>query len=363
MTVALNVHHIGCYFRLLDFLLSQYYGQGELGLQAKVARLTAEVQGKDLQMPQNVQTNAPALAANETEVYRARMSDLASKNAILREQLSQRRQELVELENKRRRMQELSAILNKEISLTAPMVKEGVVSEVELLRLQREAARVNTELDAATLAIPRARSAIEEVKQKTQGVDKQFRSEAATELSVAKNELAKISESVPGLKDKMARTQVRSPARGIVKTISSRTPGGVVQPGTPLAEVVTVEDTLLVEARIRPQDIAFISIGQPATVKLAAYDFSIYGGLQGKVAYISADSVQPAQAAQGVEATEPYYIAHVSLNQAGILYRDKLLPIIPGMTGQVDILTGKRSVLYYVLKPVNKARQRALTER
>ena len=178
---------------------------------------------------------------------------------------------------------------------------------------------------------------------------------------MARNELAKVAEAVPGLEDKMARTQVRSPANGIVKTIANKTPGGVVQPGTPLAEIVPVEDSLLIEARIRPQDIAFISVGQKAIVKLATYDYSIYGGVEGKLVYVSADSLQP-QAQQG-QSPEPYYVAHVRTLKPGVEYRGKVLPVIPGMTGQVDVLTGRRSVLHYLLKPINKTLERALTER
>lgn len=335
--------------------------QGELGLRAKVARLGAEVQGTPLHMPAEVLKNAKALADNEAAVHRARLGDLAGKNAVLREQLAQRMQEVVELQSKRERTQEQLEILKREIAITAPMVKEGAVSEVELLRLQREMTRIRTDLDAATLALPRAQSAIEEARRKMQDNESQFRSQAAGELSVARNELAKIAETVPGLEDKMARTLVRSPVNGVVKTIANKTPGGVVQPGTPIAEIVAVEDSLLVEARIRPQDIAFISIGQKATVKLAAYDYSIYGGVEGTLVYVSADSIQP-QSQPGLS-PEPYYVAHARTVKPGVEHRGKLLPVIPGMTGQVDVLTGRRSVLYYLLKPINKIIERSLTER
>ncbi|MBE0621801.1 MAG: HlyD family type I secretion periplasmic adaptor subunit, partial [Burkholderiales bacterium] len=326
--------------------------QGELGLRAKVARLTAEVQGTVLKMPADVVKSAPALADNEIAVHRARMNDLLGKNAVLREQLAQRTQEVVELQSKRDRTQEQLELLKREIAITAPMVKEGAVSEVELLRLQRESTRIRGELEAATLAIPRARSAIEEAKRKMQDNESQFRSQAANELSAARNELAKVAEAVPGLEDKMDRTLVRSPVNGVVKTIANKTPGGVVQPGTSMAEIVAVEESLLIEARIRPQDIAFIKVGQKATVKLAAYDYSIYGGIEGTLVYVSADSIQPQS--QPGQSPEPYYIAHVRTLKPGVEYRGKLLPVIPGMTGQVDILTGRRSVLHYLLKPINK---------
>ena len=335
--------------------------QGELGLRAKVARLTAEVKGTALKMPEEVVKGARALADAETAVHRARLDDLASRNAVLREQATQRKQELTELRSRRERTREQLEILKKEIAITAPMVKEGAVSEVELLRLQRESTRLSGELDAATLAIPRAQSAIEEVKRRMQDNESQFRGQAANELSAARGELAKVAEAVPGLEDRMARTLVRSPVNGVVKTIANKTPGGVVQPGTPMAEIVAVEDSLLIEARIRPQDIAFVKVGQKATVKLAAYDYSIYGGMEGKLVYVSADSIQ-AQGQPGF-ASEPYFIAHVRTAKPGIEYHGKMLPVIPGMTGRVDVLVGRRSILHYLLKPINKTLETALTER
>jgi adhesin transport system membrane fusion protein len=335
--------------------------QGELGLRAKVARLTAEVQKTAPVMPPDVEKGAPALAANELAVYAARQRDVGTKTAVLREQLAQRRQEVLELHSKRDRTQEQIELLKQEIAITAPMVKLGAVSEVEVLRLERDSARLRTELEAATLAIPRAQAAIEEVRRKIDDSEAQYRSQAAAELSQARNELAKVAETVPALEDRVARTQVRSPVRGVIKTIANKTPGGVVQPGTPLAEVVAVEDTLLIEGRMRPQDIAFVSVGQKASVKLGAYDYSIYGAMDGKVEMVSADSTQP-QPQQG-QGTEPYYIVHVRTTKSAIEYQGKVLPVIPGMTAQVDVLTGKKSVLYYWLKPLNKARQRAMTER
>ena len=335
--------------------------QGELGLRAKVARLTAEVTKAQPAMPADVVKGAPGLAQNELTVFQARQRDLAGKNAILLEQLAQRRQEVIELQSKRDRTQEQIELLRREIAITAPLVKQGAVSEVEVLRLERDLTRLRTELEAATLAIPRAQSAIEEARRKIEENDTQFRSQAAAELSLARNELAKVAETVPALQDRMTRTLVRSPAKGIVKTIANKTPGGVVQPGTPFAEIVAVEDTLLIEARLRPQDIAFVTVGLPAIVKLGAYDSSIYGGLDAKVELVSADSTQP-QPQQG-QGSEPFYVVHVRTTKSVLEFQGKALPVMPGMTASVDVLTGRRTVMHYLLKPLNKARDKALTER
>ena len=336
--------------------------QGELGLRAKVGRLTAEVQGTALKMPPDVVRGSQTLAANETAVHQARQADLAGRKGQLAEQLAQREQELVELRSRRDRTQEQLSILEREMAITGPMVKEGIVSEVEQLRQQREATRIRTELEAAALAMPRVKSAIEEARRKIQDAESQFRSQAASELSAARNELAKVAETVPGLADRMTRTQVRSPVNGIVKTVANKTLGGVVQPGTTMAEIVAVEESMLVEARIRPQDIAFVTVGQKATVKFTTYDYSIYGGLEGIIVYISPDSAQPPPGQPGAS-PEPYYVAHVRTMEQGLAYKGRPLPVIPGMTAQVDVLTGRRTVMHYLLKPINKSRERAFTER
>ena len=336
-----------------DFQGSQ---QETLALRTRVARLTAETQRTRLDIPGDVAKQAPILAANEAELYRARQLDLANKNGILREQLSQRQQELVEMRTRAERQNEGFQFLQKEIGMTAPLVKEGVVSEVELLRLERESARVRADLDGAKLAIPRIQAAIAEAKRKMEDNELAFRSAAAADLAEAKAKLSKLSESIPALKDRVARAEVRSPVKGLVKVIPNKTPGGVVQPGSPLAEIVPMEDSLIVEAKIKPTDIAFVSVGQPAVVKIAAYDYSIYGGIEGRVVHVSGDSIQPQQG-------DPYFIAHVRANANGVEFQGKLLPVIPGMTATADVLTGRKTVLHYLLKPVNKVRERALRER
>ena len=335
--------------------------QGELGLRAKVARLSAEANGAPLQMPADVLTGAPELAANELAVHRVRAADLAGRGAVLREQLAQRTQEVLELQSRRDLSRQQLQMLQREVAITEPLLAQGAVSEVEVLRLQRELSQQQAGLEAATLAIPRLQSAIEEMRRKMLEAETQFCGQAAAELSVARNELAKAAEAVPGLEDRMARTLVRSPVNGVVKSISNKTSGGVVQSGTPMAEIVAVEDSLLVEARIRPQDIAFIAVGQKASVKLASYDASIYGSLDGTLVFVSADSMQASNPAG--QSTEPYYTAHVRTLKPGIEHAGKLLPVMPGMTGQIDVLTDRRSVLHYLLKPINKTLERALSER
>jgi len=330
--------------------------QGALALKARIARLDAEANGTRFAMPAEVTSGSPSLAGHERALYDSRQREVAGRGEILRQQLAQRQSELTELQNREKGLTESLALIRREIAITSPLVKQGVMSEIELLRQEREAARIRTELEAAGLAAPRLRAAIAEARKKMEEGELAFRAQSGVELSQARAELAKLSEGLPALEDRVSRATVRSPLRGIIRTIPNKTVGGVVQPGSPMAEVVPLEETLLIETRLRPTDIAFVHLGQRAVVKLSAYDYSIYGGLDGKIEYVSADSMQPQQG-------EAYYLAHVRTASNALAYQGRELRVMPGMTASVDVLTGKRTVLEYLLKPVNRARERALTER
>jgi membrane fusion protein, adhesin transport system len=335
------------------------YKEGEqnaLGLKAKIARLTAEVNRTSFRMPPDVARGTPALAERETGLYRARQSELTNKVLVLRQQLAQRESELRELRSRAERLAEQLVLVEREVAITAPLVKRGVVSEVELLRLEREQSRTRTDLEQARLSMPRAEAAIDEARGKLVDAEASFRSQAAGELAQTQAELAKVAEQIPALEDRAARTVVRAPMNGVVKTIPNRTIGGVVQPGSPMVEMVPREDTLLIEARLKPADIAFVHVGQRAVVKVTAYDYSIFGGLEGRIEHVSADSTVPQQG-------EPYFVAHIRTTSNAIEFQGRSLSISPGMLATADVITGKRSVLHYLTKPINKARQRALTER
>lgn len=330
--------------------------QGSLALKARIARLSAEAQRSAFSMPADVMKGAPRLADRETSLYRAKQAELAAKNQVLRQQLIQRESELKELKTRAERLAEQLVFVEREVTITAPLVKKGVVSEVELLRLEREQTRTRSELEQARLSAPRAQAAIDEARGKLADVEAASRAQASGELALAQGELAKVAEQMPALEDRATRTIVRAPMDGIVKTIPNRTVGGVVQPGSPMVEMVPVEESLLIETRLKPADIAFVRVGQRAIVKVTAYDYSIFGGLEGKIEHVSADSTVPQQG-------EPFYVAHVRTASNTIDYFGKKLSISPGMLASVDVITGKRSVLHYLAKPINRARERALTER
>lgn len=346
-------------FRLDATRFESSYREGEqqkFALQARIARLAAEAGGTVPEMPAGLGEKHPEIVKQELALHAARAKDLASKIDILREQLAQRRNEIIELRAREKTQREGLAIIAREIAISAPLVTQGVISEVELMRLQREQVRIRTEVEAASLAAPRVESSIAEVRRKIDETTSAFRAQAGAELALSRAELAKHAETLPALEDRVTRTTVRSPVKGIVKSILNKTLGGVVQPGNPLAEIVPLEEQLLVEARIKPADIAFIAVGQRAVVKVTAYDYSIYGGLEGKIVLVGADSIVPQQG-------EPYYIVHVRTAASVLKFGGKSLPVIPGMTTSVDVLTGKKSVLNYLLKPVNRAMERALSER
>jgi adhesin transport system membrane fusion protein len=330
--------------------------QGALALKAKIARLAAEANRTTFSMPADVQKGIPTVAEREIALYRSRQAELSTRTQVLRQQAAQRESELRELQNRAERLAEQLTLVDREIGITAPLVKRGVVSEVELLRLERDQARTRSDLEQARLSIPRVQAAIAEARGRLADAEATFRAQAGGELAQAQGELAKVSEQIPALEDRATRTLVRAPMHGIIKTIPNKTIGGVVQPGSPMIEMIPVEDTLLVETRLSPTDIAFVRVGQRAIVKVTAYDPSIFGGMEGRIEHVSADSTVPQQG-------EPFFVAHVRTANNAIDYYGKKLPISPGMMASVDVITGKRSILYYLTKPINRARERALTER
>jgi len=246
--------------------------------------------------------------------------------------------------------------LKKEIDLTEPLVAEGAVSEVEILRLKRDASSMLGDIAATKLSIPRVRSQLNEAVKEVQEEHLQFSNKAKKELNDVQAELDAISATSVALEDRLDRTAIRSPVYGTVKQVLVNTVGGVIQPGMDLIEIVPLEDSLLVEVQIKPSDIAFLRPDQKAMVKFTAYDFTIYGGLDAELEYISADSVVD-------EKGNSFYQVRVRTDQNYLKGKDDKMPIIPGMVATVDILTGKKTILSYLLKPVLKAKQTALRER
>lgn len=327
-----------------------------LSLLAKSARLRAENEGGSMQVPEEVVKERPEIAAREQQLFVARKNKLITTIAILEEQEIQRKQELAELEDKLRELDRTYKLLKKEIDMTKPLVAQGAVSEVEILRLDREASTMQGEMSGIRQSIPRTKSKITEARKVIDEERMNFANTAKKELNEVQVELEGLSASATALADRLDRTSVRSPVHGTVKQILVNTVGGVVQPGMDLIAIVPLEDSLLVETQIKPSDIAFLRPQQHAIVKFTAYDFTIYGGLEAELELISADSMTD-------EKGDSYYLVRVRTRKNYLESRNGHLPIIPGMVATVDIITGKKTILSYLLKPVLRAREMALRER
>jgi len=325
-----------------------------LSLLARAARLKAIAEGKAFVPPPEAEKESPETVEQERQFYEARRNELAATLSIAQQQLAQRRQELNEAQARREQASHGYELTSKELTQTRPLINSGAVSEVELLRLERDVSRYRGERDMAGAQIVRVQAAIAEAQRKIEEVELSFRNDAGKELSETMAKLNSLAEGSVALSDRVKQSSIRSPVKGVVQRLLVNTVGGVVQPGKDMIEIVPLEDTLLVEARVLPRDVAFLRPGQPAMVKFTAYDFSIYGGLEGTLEHISADTVMD-------EKGNSYYVVRVRTVKSG--FGDANLPIIPGMIAEVDILTGKKSVLSYLLKPVLRAKSVALTER
>ncbi|MDP2811714.1 MAG: HlyD family type I secretion periplasmic adaptor subunit [Rhodocyclaceae bacterium] len=324
-----------------------------LALLAKVARLRALAESKPFEAPADVLKEDPKTVDEERRMYETSRSSLEAQISIARQQLTQRQQELAEMRVKREQASQAYDLTAKELAVTKPLLVSGAVSEVELLRLERDTSRFRGERDMAAAQISRSQAAIAEASRKIQEVELAFRNEVGKELADAAAKLNAISKGSVGIEDRVKHAALRSPVKGTVKRLLVNTVGGVVQPGRDVVEVVPLEDALLLEAKVLPRDIAFLRPGQPAMVRFTAYDFSIYGGLDATLEHIGADSVTD-------EKGNTFYIVRVRTAKPSL---GDNLPIIPGMVAEVDIITGQKSILAYLLKPVLRAKQMALTER
>jgi len=345
--------------RLDDIRFSSSYRETRskyLTLLARSSRFHAEANNNPVEIPAVVWEEDAKLAENEIALFNSRASELQSNIDILKQQAVQTKQELAEHNAQENKLARSFALVKQELDLSAPLEAEGAISEVEILRLKRSVNDLRGELEATRLAVPRLRSAYEEIKNKITDLEISFRTDSRSKLNEIEAELSSMEETLRGQKDRVNRTLVTSPVKGTVKQILVTTIGGVVKPGMDLMEIVPLEGNLLVEAHVRPADIAFLRPDQDAQVKLTAYDYAIYGGLPAKLEHISADTITD-------ENGESFYLIKVRTERNHLGTEKHPLKIIPGMTAVVDILTGEKSVLDYLLKPVLRARDNALRER
>lgn len=346
--------------RLDDTRFRSNAGESEadrLALEARIQRLTAQLDNKEtLTLSPEILNKTPDIANGEMELFASVNKRIQSELSGLNEQLVQKKQELLDYQAKGAQYRRSLGLLQQEISMSEPLVAKGAISKVEVLRLRRSEVETRGQLESVTLAVPRAEAAIKEIESKINETRGRYRSEALSQLNEARTELSKIEASGKAIEDRVNRTLVTSPVRGIVQQLIVNTIGGVIQPGNDLVEIVPLDDTLLVEAKIRPQDIAFLRPGQEAMVKFTAYDYTIYGGLKAKLEQISPDTVTDKDG-------KSFYVIRLRTEKNHLGSDEKPLIIIPGMVASVDIITGKKTILSYLLKPILRARAEAFRER
>jgi len=329
-------------------------------LLAKSARLEAEAEGKNsFVVPQEVLEMNPELAKNEQSLFNSRLRELKNSVRVIESQTQSHRHQISEAKAKAKQIKRSLRLAKKELNIIKPLYKSGAVSQVNLIKVERQVYELEANLDEVNLTLPRLNETIKESQGNKNNIINAFRSKAREELNSAQAEIPRILESIESLEDKLTRTSVRSPVKGTVKQILVNTIGGVIKPGMDLVEIVPFDDALLVEAKIKPSDIGYLFPGQKAVVKFSAYDSSLYGGLDAELVHISADTI--VEMSGGKE--ESYYVVRVKTDKNFLGDERSPLPIIPGMTTNIDILTGKKTVLNYLFKPIIKAKNTALRER
>ena len=325
--------------------------------EAAIARLNAEIEGKKtLDFGEQFKDADPQILSDQKSIFAARREQLQAELNVLRSQYRQKQQEITEMQSRKNQLERSLGLAKEQRDIAKPLVDQGVYPRVDYLALERDISTLQGDIDGLRLAIPRIRQAANEANRRIEQREAEFRAQALDELNSRRGELKSLREIMSAGEDRVTRTDVRSPVRGTIKQINLNTIGGVVRPGESILEIVPLDDSLLIEARIRPADIAFLHPGQKAMIKITAYDFSIFGGLEGVVEAISADTIEE-------DDGESFYKVKLRTQKNAIVYRGEELPIIPGMTASVDILTGKKSVLSYLLKPILRMKQNALRER
>lgn len=329
-------------------------------LEVRIARLKYEQAGNlsgPFPCPQDIQSVAPQICDNEQKLLIARRENFDNKLSVLKSRLDQRERELAEAVANSDRLTKNLAVSDQEAKLVDAMVKKGLMARTEQLRVEREQTELSGQLNLAGETIKKIKSSITEAQLQVEELGLQLQQEALDDLTQALADLSVVDETIRGATDKVARTDIRSPVDGIVNTLELNTVGAFVQPGAVVAGIVPTSETLLVEARVSPRDVAFIRPDQEALIKVTAYDFSIFGGIEGKVSNITADSLVDQKTG------EPYYQVRVSTDKSTLQRDGKAYSIIPGMICSVDIKTGRKTILHYLLKPINKAREEAMSER
>ncbi|MFY9142520.1 HlyD family type I secretion periplasmic adaptor subunit [Sulfuricurvum sp.] len=333
---------------------SSQYKSAEL--RARLVRLRAEASGSPFSPSAEDMEKIPMQIMQERSLYNSNLERFRSQISGLNDQLAQKQSEKLEAQGRIAEQKRAYEYIKEEVAITEPMVAQGIKPKVEFLKLQRELSDVRENYNALITSIPRLNAAINEITSKIREARSDYTTKAQLDLNEASTEYKRVGAESSELADQVTRTVIKSPINGIVQKLYVNTVGGVIKPGDNLIEIVPTEGGLLIEAKVKPADIAFIYPGQDAIVKVTAYDFSIYGSLHGKLITISPDTVTDKN-------DNVYYIVKIQTDKKYLGSKDKPLKILPGMMVNVDIITGKKTILEYILKPILKAKQYTFTER
>jgi adhesin transport system membrane fusion protein len=327
-----------------------------LSLSAKKARLEAEASGKAFVVPEDIKTKAPQIAANELALYQSRQKELENAYDILNDKIEKAKADMAEVNAQINRLTQSRGLLNQELSITREMVRKRAVPKLEEIRLNRELADISGQIKAESQRKTSLDAELSTAENEKKGQADKFRSQALTEMNEVETQISGLQENLKSIGDRVDRAEIRSPVDGIVNSMALNTIGGVVEPAMKLVEIVPVDDELKIVARIQPDQIAFIHPGQAAKVKITAYDAQKYGRLDGELVRIGANSVTDQEG-------KAFFEIEIRTTKNYLGDESAPLPITPGMVAEVDILTGKRTILEYLLKPIFRAQDRALTER
>ena len=326
---------------------------------ADVERLKSLTEGRDFIVPEEVERNAPQAADEARERYKARKERLANEINISQKELDQKTQELHELQAREIEAAKATDLSQQELAIQKPLVERGLGAKMDLLKIQRDLNDAQGRLNSTKINIQKAEAAVNQASEKLKQVPVIFQNEDYTELREASNKLAQAQGSFTSQENIASRTEIRSPVKGIVKQILLTTIGGIIRPGEDIMEIVPLDDSLLVEVNIKPSDIAFLHPGEPAMLKISAYDYSIYGGLHAELVDISPDTVVD----EKDQRRQSYYKVKLRTTNLKFTKSGDEKPLIPGMVVTADIKTGKKTVMHFLLKPIIKAKDEALTER
>jgi adhesin transport system membrane fusion protein len=327
--------------------------------EAQISRLQAQSGGKPFVVPEEVQKNAPNIAEKETSLYQEALKRIETERQIAGNELEQRNQEFLQAKAHVEQLENRLKLAEEEMKMMEPLVRSGVSPRMEWIKIQRDVSDTKGELASARVAIPKAEAAITEAKQKLEQVAINIRTEENRELRDAQQRWADIKDNTVKDLDRLQRTEIKSPVRGTIKELKINTIGGVIQPGKDLIAIVPLEDQLLVEAQVQPSDVAFLRPGMKAVVKITAYDYGIYGGLDAELLDISADTIVDEKSRE----QKQFFRIRLKTDKSYLEHQGKRLSISPGMTAQVDIITGKKTVWQYIMKPITKSLGNSMGER